>query len=660
VNEEELWSIARGVAEPGPQPVGLAAGDASLVLFGGDVRYYKLGGRELLRRLYVAVRNEAWETLPAVHSPPQIHYQADGGVRATYEATVEDGAVRFSWSSEIVLGPFGDLTYSMTGTAGSSFDYGRIGLNILHPPTLEGAAYRAVTPDGVLEGAFPTGIGPQPYLDGEFYPLLVAFRSLQVTIAGPVVVHFDLRGDEFEIEDQRNWLDASYKIYSTPMSLGVLHAEKGQSFFQEVHVRAEPPPSLPVRTPGGAKRRVLVQIEESEPVGAFPAIGLGLAGDAGDLKTAEREMLAALRLGHLRVDVRLSSELAAEAVARADSVAAACGCGLELAVFLDTASGTELARLSLAVEAVVAPIGRVLVFSEHELVSSPALVAAARHALGAGVPVFGGTNLNFADLNRDRPDPASADGFGFSANPQVHAAEDRSLTETPPTFADMLATARSFLGARPVAVGPITLLARFNADAPGAGTLGTGEPPPADHRQASLVCAVFAAMSVKHLGSGGAVAATFFETCGDRGVLSRAEPDRSSATRLGAVEVPPGTAFPVYHVLSVCSRWAGRGVVPVRSGDPLSVDGAACQIEGRLQVLVANNTAEEQLVELRGPSRLAAAKGRLAVMDAASVSSCWLAAAGGSAFSALGEIDTARAEFELGPYAVALVELETN
>ena len=493
-----------------------------------------------------------------MHSPPQIHYQADGGVRATYEATVEDGAVRFSWSSEIVLGPFGDLTYSMTGTAGSSFDYGRIGLNILHPPTLEGAAYRAVTPDGVLEGAFPTGIGPQPYLDGEFYPLLAAFRSLQVTIAGPVVVHFDLRGDEFEIEDQRNWLDASYKIYSTPMSLGVLHAEKGQSFFQEVHVRAEPPPSLPVRTPGGAKRRVLRADRGVRAGRGISGDRARLAGDAGDLKTVEREMLAALRLGHLRVDVRLSSELAAEVVARADSVAAACGCGLELAVFLDTASGTELARLSLGRRGGRGPDRRVLAFSEHELVSSPALVAAARQALGAGVPVFGGTNLNFADLNRDRPDPASADGFAFSANPQVHAAEDRSLTETPP---DVRGHARDGeeLPRRTAGRGrPHHAAREVQRRCPRSGDARYGEPPPADHRQASLVCAVFAAMSVKHLGSGGAVAATFFETCGDRGVLSRAEPDRSSATRLGAVEVPPGTAFPVYHVLSVCSRWAGR------------------------------------------------------------------------------------------------------
>ena len=660
MNEEELWSIARGAPEPGPRAVELAAGDASLMLVGGDVRYYNLGGRELLRRVYVAVRNHAWETLPAVVSPPRIQEQADGGVRATYEASVEDGPVAFSWSSEIVLGPSGDLTYSMTGTAGSSFDYARIGLNILHPPSLEGAAYRAVTADGVLEGAFPPGIGPQPFVEGEFYPLLPAFGSLRVTLAGPVVVHFELRGDEFEIEDQRNWLDASYKTYSTPMSLGFLHADRGQSLSQEVHVRAETPPSVPVRSPEGADRRVLLQLEESDPTGAFPAIGLGIAGDAADLQPVERGLLAGLGLGHLRVDVRLSSELAAEVVASADSMATACGCGLELAVFLDTASGTELARLSSAVEAVVAPIRRVLVFSEHELVSSPAVVAAARQRLGAGVAVFGGTNLNFADLNRDRPDPASADGFAFSANPQVHAADDRSLTETPQTFADMLATARAFLGDRPVAVGPITLLARFNADAPGAGTLGTGDPPPADHRQASLVCAVFAAMSVKYLGSGGAVAATFFETCGDRGVLSRAEPGRSPATRLGAVEVPPGTAFPVYDVLSICSRWAGRRVVPVRSGNPLSVDGAACRTESRLQVLVANNTAEDQLVGLSGLSRLGAARARLAVMDAASVSSRWLAPTGDNGFHAAGEIDTAAAEFELGPYAVGLVELETS
>ena len=144
----------------------------------------------------------------------------------------------------------------MTGMAGSSFDYARIGLNVLHPPALEGRKYRLLTSDGVLEGVIPEGIGPQPFVDGEYYPLLPAFRSLELDLEGPVAAHFEFSGDEFELEDQRNWLDASYKSYSTPMSLGLLHADPGQSIAQEVRVRAEGPPPGRSSPPATGRGRV--------------------------------------------------------------------------------------------------------------------------------------------------------------------------------------------------------------------------------------------------------------------------------------------------------------------------------------------------------------------------------------------------------------------
>ena len=65
MNAADLWPIARGRPGPPAPCTGLTAGPASLMLDGGDVRYYRVDGREILRRVYVAVRNEEWETLPA-------------------------------------------------------------------------------------------------------------------------------------------------------------------------------------------------------------------------------------------------------------------------------------------------------------------------------------------------------------------------------------------------------------------------------------------------------------------------------------------------------------------------------------------------------------------------------------------------------------------
>jgi D-apionolactonase len=369
----------------------------------------------------------------------------------------------------------------------------------------------------------------------------------------------------------------------------------------------------------------------------------------------ERGVLAGIGLGHLRADIRLSSDSVADVVADAEAAARECGCGLELAAFADTMSPAELRRLGDAVKALRVPLRRVLAFCEHELVTSPALVAKMRAAVGSAAPVFGGTNLYFAELNRDRPDPGSADGFSFSANPQVHASDDRSLTETPGSFLDMLQSGRRFLGDRPIVVSPVTLLARFNADAPGAGTLGLAEPP-ADARQASLICASFTALSAKFLAAGGAAAVTMFETVGDRGVVAWSA-DGAPHTRLGELEVPPGAAFPVCHVLSVWGRWSGRPLTRVLSSEPLSVDGAACLAGDRVEVLVANATAQMQQVGLEAPWLGPTSAGSIRRMDAASVDAEWSAGGTRGGFCDPEHIQGGKIAFQLSPYGLALVEL---
>jgi D-apionolactonase len=652
VNPPGLWPIARGKPDPASQFTELTAGNATLQLDGGDVRYYRVGGREILRRVYVAVRNEEWETLPAVAAPVQVHRSDDGSVKASYQAKVTGGHIEFSWAGTIDLDNSGALTYRMDGTAGSRFDFARIGLNILHPPSLAGRPYRAATAAGELAGAFAAGVGPQPFADGEYFPLFPAFRALHVRLDETAEAHFELDGDEYEIEDQRNWLDASYKTYSTPMSLGFRHADAGDVLSQRVRVYLSTTPGAArqvAERPGpsrGSHRSadVRLTVQAARPDGAFPAIGLNTASHRWPLSPADAGLLTAMRPSHLRADIRLSNGEAGTALAAAVTAARACGCGLELAVFADTGSADELAGLRQAISCGTGQIRRLLAFSEHEPVTSAEVIAAVREAAGAAVPTFGGTNLYFAELNRDRPDPAIADGFVFSANPQVHAADDRSMTEAPLSFADMLATARSFLGGSALAVTPITLLARFNADAPGMGTAGDGSPPPADHRQASLLCAAFTALSVKYLAAGGAASATFYETTGDLGVIAGQE--------AGPAGAPPGAAYPVYDVLAVLSACAGRPQLTVGSSDSLSAAGLGWVQNGMLRMLAVNATGQELRVDLAG---LESAPATVRMLDAPAVDDWWRS--GRPAGPLCSPVCAAAPSvLTLGPYAVALIE----
>ena len=62
----------------------------------------------------------------------------------------------------------------------------------------------------------------------------------KIELADGLWARFEFEGDLFEMEDQRNWTDASFKTYSTPISLGWPHrAQAGQEIRQPDDVGQE-------------------------------------------------------------------------------------------------------------------------------------------------------------------------------------------------------------------------------------------------------------------------------------------------------------------------------------------------------------------------------------------------------------------------------------
>ena len=119
-----------------------------------------------------------------------------------------------------------------------------------------------------------------------------------------------------------------------------------------------------------------------------------------------------------------------------------------------------------------------------------------------------GSDAYFTELNRERPPADALDFVSYSLNPQVHAFDDASLTETLEAQALTVKSARRFAAGKSVHVGPVTLQPRFNPNATGP----EPEPPPGelpaqvDPRQLSLLGAGWTLGSVKYLSAGGAAA----------------------------------------------------------------------------------------------------------------------------------------------------------
>ncbi len=111
----------------------------------------------------------------------------------------------------------------------SAFQTNRTGLVVLHPHQVAGGELVVTHSDGAVEQTrFPSAISPhQPVFD----IVGLSWRDDGLDISAT----FD--GDVFEMEDQRNWSDASFKTYSRPLGLPFPYSiEPGERVIQSVTI----------------------------------------------------------------------------------------------------------------------------------------------------------------------------------------------------------------------------------------------------------------------------------------------------------------------------------------------------------------------------------------------------------------------------------------
>jgi len=500
-----------------------------MTLEDGDLRGVRAGAVEVVRRLSMAVRDTDWVTIAPQPRAFDVQ-QDDDGFRVAFRSRHVGSGIDLSWDATITGSPGGELVYEMDATLATSCAYNRIGLVVLHPAGFAGAPVVLGTDDGELTETLPRLIEPQWEHDGVLQGLFRPFTSLRVDLPGGIAVGHTFTGELFEMEDQRNWGDGSFKTYSTPQAWGIPHrAEAGTRFLQRVVVRvagadrapAAPDPAAPVALHVGAAtgRRL-------------PAIGLG-AGTA----TVPADAVAAAAPDHLRVELGAGEDRLAAAAA----LAAELGCGLEIGLHVDADGGGP----DLPPQPV--PVVRAVVVPHGGVATGDAVDAAGRRVC---VPVFGDGGTAFADLNRARPHTGPMAGLAFSLSPQHHLTDDRVLFENLEAQAVMVATAAAISGGKPVVVSPVTL---------GAG----GRP---DARQATPLAAAWTLGSIAALAEGGAASVT----C-------------STVDDL----LDGGSPAPALRVFADLAGWRDADVAAATSADPLRAAVLALRRGRRLRVLVA-------------------------------------------------------------------------
>ncbi len=455
------------------EPIELIAGPLTLVFEPeiAFVRYVRAADREILRGIYAAVRNSVWGTVPAQIRNVQLK-RNDGGFLLTFTSEHQQDDIDFLWTGTLTGTRQGTLKFTFDGKARSTFQRNRIGFCVLHPMR-ECAGQPCTiekTSGETLKGSFPDLIGPhQPFFD---------IRAIRHTVVPGLEAEVRMEGDTFEMEDHRNWTDANFKTYCTPLAKPYpVRVESGTTIQQAVTLTLK---GKPPRT--NVKREAPVEVRIGGERRPMPKIGFGYAPVDPRGAAAIRNLAPA----HLRVDLHIAKsgwkdELAA---------AGALGLPLELAIF-----GAPDAVLSAALKGVA----RYLIF---DVISPPPKLNG---------QVLVGTNNYFTELNRQRPPKNAGDGTCYSINPQVHAFDNATLVENLEAQASTVRTARSFAGDRWIAVTPVTLRPRFIP--------ANGAPVDPDPRQSSPFNAAWTLGSIKYLAEAGANSITYYELTGKGGVL---------------------------------------------------------------------------------------------------------------------------------------------
>lgn len=553
-------------------------GNFHLFYKNGIVRRLSYNQFELVRAIYPAVRDKNWVTVSMEILDEKIE-TIDNSFDISLKANFIMDPIHFTADIKISGEKNSRLFYSFNGAAKSSFLKNRIGLNLLFPVHgYVGNKFNITTPEGNNKiHTFPGDISPhQP---------AVNFNEIQWNV-NDGNFKINLEGDVFEMEDQRNWTDASYKVYSTPLALPFpVEIRKGETVSQILEFQSD------VISPSSLKEnsKIPVKLNSEKRLSKLPDIGFCEQSGGGLLADKEKSILQELRANHYRTDVHLSKVGWQDKLVVAAKNAEMLNLSLYLALHLTDSFEDDLNTLIHFLSQKQINPAYAAVFQEKTRITTPELTRAVT-VLKPSFPQIQtgcGVDAYFAELNRSRPPAAEFDFVTYSICPQVHAFDNLSLIENLEAQKYTVLSAKQLYKGKPVFISPVTLQQRFNVVATEEGSASIY---PVDRRQQSYFNALWTLISVKYLTESEATLITYFESVGAKGLipqLNRQKEEHTSSQPL---------LYPVYHLLKYILSF--HFVRKVTSSDPINVDAICLQKDGQVTLMLVNFSTVEKTVVL--------------------------------------------------------------
>ena len=516
----------------------------------GAIRRLSWHGIEAVRGIACPIRDANWATHASELVEESIT-EAPGEFEIAQVRLVADGALRV----KLVFQGNSEGTFRATAEMSASRDFltNRAGFTLLHPlRDVAGAPMRILHPDGsATSSQFPLLISPDEVAKD--------MAGLSYSVSG-IDTEIRFLGEVFEMEDQRNWSDASFKIYCRPLALPrPYRLLAGEMQRQEIHIRFRGTP-LTVRKSG------LVQTGLAWKAGTekIPQIAIAIE----DSTRPDREARELARLLNPKIlQLRLTPQTAPAMCESAKAMVAASPAEIELEIVVPSTDDPESALAGVAAECKNASlaVARVLALPESYLHSyQPAgpwppgpkprdFCAYARRSFPEA-QIGGGVLTYFTELNRCRPPASLCDYVAHGSTAITHAADDRSVIESLEGLSHIYRSASAVAQGRDYRLGLVAIGMRSNPY--GAGTVDNVQQnriamAGADSRQRALFGAAWAVGAVAATEGYNVSSLALSALVGPFGVIHRREAWAQPLYQ------DAGMVYPLFHVVRFLSAMGG-------------------------------------------------------------------------------------------------------
>ncbi|MGQ7847043.1 hypothetical protein ACUNV4_21330 [Granulosicoccus sp. 3-233] len=578
-----------GTSEVIPSPQSMVVGHMSFCVDIDGLRNLCWKGREVIRAISWPVRDEDWGTMrPTLIS--EKTEQSASNLHHQLHFQVGKGAL----DCQVSIRCQGDgvLQASIEMQAPEDFATNRAGFTVLHPITdLAGSQLQVTHSDGSVENThFPDRISPdQPVSD---------IAGLHHQLHGiDIDIRFD--GEVFEMEDQRNWSDASFKTYCVPLVQPFTYIIKADSTLRQ---------SIRVKLSGGdasshastdATRMSLTQLH-----GCAPQIGL--ASDPQWLVTPDTQaLIARCAVQYILARLVLTDEsrlTLPHSWIESDELEI----DLEIVLGKDTPL-TELTRLAGQLEKSTIQPSHVVALPEPYLAShqpvgpwpegpTPHETLKATMAAFPDTAIGCGVLTNFTELNRCPPEDSSGAYVTYGNTAIVHAADDVSVMQTLEALPQIFASAEALSHSLPTRLGLVSLGARTNpyGSAPAANPEQSRKAlAQADPRQRGLFAAAWAVGVLSASNEQAIEAITLAAAAGPFGLVWQPQ----AYPQPWFDDEPDARLFPLFHVIRAAAGMSGHGRIAV-DGLPAGAVAYGVRTDEEFRLLLANTSSAPQTLTL--------------------------------------------------------------